>query len=331
MFELILTLATAAVIAFAIALAGSVAAKRIAWRWRMVALPGPDSRHVEPTAMLGGVAIAIAFLASLALCGKLTMWVAAITCALTAVGLVDDLLVLRPGQKLAAQVAAALGFIIAGPPLALVHLRWLNSVLVFLWLIGTTNAFNLIDGLDGLAGGVGALAGLAVAVTAMLHHNPALALCAVALSGALCGFLVFNFHPASIFMGDAGALPVGFLLGIFALEAGRLSTNSGLAAFVFPVLVMIVPILDTAIVSTTRLATGRPISKRGLDHTHHRLLSLGVADRNVTYVCWGVGLLGALCAVGSSIVPHAYLVVALPFVLMPPALVALFMMDLTFD
>jgi UDP-GlcNAc:undecaprenyl-phosphate/decaprenyl-phosphate GlcNAc-1-phosphate transferase len=136
---------------------------------------------------------------------------------------------------------------------------------------------------------------------------------------------------ASIFMGDAGALPVGFLLGIFALQAGSRSTNSRLTTFVFPALVMLVPLLDTAIVSATRMATGRPISRCGLDHSHHRLLSLGLSDRSVAMVCWAASLLAASCAVGASVVPHPYLVVALPFVLLPPAVVTLFMMDLTFD
>jgi UDP-GlcNAc:undecaprenyl-phosphate/decaprenyl-phosphate GlcNAc-1-phosphate transferase len=170
-----------------------------------------------------------------------------------------------------------------------------------------------------------------VAAAAILHHNTALAGGALALGGALCGFLIYNFHPASIFMGDAGALPVGFLLGVFALQAGGLSTNSRLTVLIFPFLVMLVPLLDTSIVSATRLAIGRPISRRGLDHSHHRLLSLGLPDRSVAIVCWAVALLAASCAVGASVAPHAYLVVSLPFVLLPPALIALFMMDLTFD
>ena len=132
-------------------------------------------------------------------------------------------------------------------------------------------------------------------------------------------------------MGDAGALPVGLLLGIFALQAGGLSPNPRLTGLVFPLLLMLVPILDTSIVTATRLATGRPISRRGLDHTHHRLLSLGLPDRSVALVCWAVALLAAACAVGATMLPQNYLVVTLPFVLLPSALVGLFMMDLTFD
>jgi UDP-GlcNAc:undecaprenyl-phosphate/decaprenyl-phosphate GlcNAc-1-phosphate transferase len=319
------------VMAFLLALAAVPLAKQLAGHYGVAAIPGSDSRHTQPVAVAGGVAIVGAFLAALTLSGNLPWWILLSTSALTAVGLVDDVRVLRPGQKLVAQVAVTLGVVIAGPRFVIVHNPWLDSALVFLWLVGTTNAFNLIDGLDGLAAGIGIVTTLAVAVTALLHGNPALAGYALALSGALCGFLVYNFHPASIFMGDAGALPLGFLLGVFALQAGSLSTNSRLTVFVFPVLVMLVPILDTLVVSATRVATGRPISRRGLDHSHHRLLSLGLPDRRVAAVCWTVALLAATCAVGASVMPHHYLIVTLPFVLLPPALVTLFMMDLTFD
>jgi UDP-GlcNAc:undecaprenyl-phosphate GlcNAc-1-phosphate transferase len=327
----IFSLVLAPVVAFLIALAAVAFAERLARRFGVMAIPGPDSRHTKPTAMLGGLAIASAFLGALALIGNLSWWILASTCALATLGLVDDVLVIRPGQKLAAQIAVTLGILIAGPPLLIVHIPWLGAAIVFLWLIGTSNAFNLIDGLDGLATGIGMVSTLAVAVTAILHNNMPLAGSALALGGALGGFLVYNFHPASIFMGDAGALPVGFLLGIFALQAGSISTNSRLTVFVFPLLVMLVPILDTSIVSATRLAIGRPISRRGLDHTHHRLLSLGLPDRSVAIVCWVVALLAASCAVAATMAPHAYLVLSLPFVLLPPALIALFMMDLTFD
>ena len=327
----IIGLVLAQVMAFLLALAAVPLAKRLAGHYGVAAIPGSDSRHTQPTALAGGVAIVGAFLAALALSGNLPWWILLSTSALTGVGLVDDVRVLRPGQKLAAQVAVTLGVVIAGPRFVIVHNLWLDSALVLLWLVGTTNAFNLIDGLDGLAAGIGIVTTLAMAVTALLHANPVLARWAMALSGALCGFLVYNFHPASIFMGDAGALPVGFLLGAFALQAGSLGTNSRLTVFIFPVLVMLVPILDTLVVSATRLATGRPISRRGLDHSHHRLLSLGLPDRSVAAVCWAGALAAATCAVGASVMPHHYLVVALPFVLLPPALVALFMMDLTFD
>jgi UDP-GlcNAc:undecaprenyl-phosphate/decaprenyl-phosphate GlcNAc-1-phosphate transferase len=319
------------VMAFLFAVAGVPLAKRLARRHSVMAIPGSNFRHQQPTALLGGVAIVGAFLAALALTANLPLWILISTSALMAVGVVDDILVLRPVQKLAGQIVVTLGVVLAGPRFVILNHPWLDSALVFVWLIGTTNAYNLIDGLDGLASGIGAVATVSVAATALLHHDLILAGWALALCGALFGFLVYNFPPASIFMGDAGALPVGLLLGVFVLQAGELSTNSRLTNFVFPFLVMLVPVLDTAVVSVTRLATGRPISRRNLDHIHHRLLSLGLRDRSVAVVCWAVALFAASCAVGASMVPRNYLVVALPFLLLPSALVGLFMMDLTFD
>lgn len=331
MYKAIFSLALVQVIAFLLAVAGVPVAKRLAQRHGVMAIPGESSRHRQPTALLGGVAIVSAFLGALAFTANLPLWILISACAMTAMGVVDDIMVLRPAQKLAGQIVVTLGVVLGGPRFVILNHLGLDSVLVIAWLIITTNAYNLIDGLDGLAGGIGAVTTVAVAATALLHHNLILAGWALALCGTLCGFLVYNFPPASIFMGDAGALPVGLLLGVFVLQAGELSTNSRLTNLVFPVLVMLVPILDTAIVSATRLATGRAISRRGLDHTHHRLLSLGLSDRTVVLVCTGVALLAACCAVGASVIPRSYLVVSLPFVLLPSALVALFMMDLTFD
>jgi UDP-GlcNAc:undecaprenyl-phosphate/decaprenyl-phosphate GlcNAc-1-phosphate transferase len=182
--------------AFLFALAVVPLVRRLARRCGVMAVPGPESRHAQPTAMLGGVAIVGALLGALALADNLPPWLLLATVVLTAVGLVDDVCALRPAQKLAAQIAVTLAVIWFGPRFALSHHAALDALLAFLWLVGTTNAFNLIDGLDGLAEGIGIVATLAVAVTAALYNNMALAGWAMALSGALCGFLVYNFHPA---------------------------------------------------------------------------------------------------------------------------------------
>lgn len=331
MHDPILNLVLLPAVAFLLAAGGTPLAKRLARRVGALATPVASSRQHQATPLLGGVAIMGAFLGALALTASLPWWILISAFTLMTLGMVDDIFALRPVQKLAGQIAVTLGIVFAGPRLALFNHPWLDSAVIFVWLIGTTNAFNLIDGLDGLASGIGVVTTLAVAATALLHHNLMLAGWALALTGALLGFLVYNFHPASIFMGDAGALPVGLLLGIFALQAGGGASNPRLTGLVFPLLLMLVPILDTSIVTATRLATGRPISRRGLDHTHHRLLSLGLPDRSVALVCWAVALLAAVCAVGATMLPQNYLVVTLPFVLLPSALVGLFMMDLTFD
>lgn len=218
MYHTIISLALLQSTAFLLATAGVPLAKRIARRHGVIAIPQADRQHQQPAALLGGVAIISAFLGALALTGNLPLWLLISGCALTAVGIVDDILVLPPAQKLAGQIVVTLGVMLAGPPFVILNYPWLESVLVFTWLIGTINAYNLIDGLDGPAGGIGVVTTLAVAATALLHHNMILAEWSLALCGALCGFLMYNFHPATIFMGEAGALPIGLLLGVFAYK-----------------------------------------------------------------------------------------------------------------
>src|ERR1700687_6234677 len=145
------------------------------------------------------------------------------------------------------------------------------------------------------------------------------------------GFLLFNFHPASIFMGDSGALPMGFLLGALSLQGAALQINSHLSSAVFPLLVMLVPLLDNTIVTVSRLATANPISPRALDHSHQRLLMLGLTVPRAVAVSWSMAAMGALLAAGQSLLPHCYLLSALPFVIAGIGGVGLFMVDLPFE
>ena len=198
-------------------------------------------------------------------------------------------------------------------------------------MVAVINAFNLIDGLDGLAAGVGIAATGAVGVVAWWFHDAGLACAALAAAAALGGFLFFNFYPGSIFMGDSGALPMGFMLGALVLRGAALQSNSHLSCAVFPVLVMLVPLLDTSIVTMSRLATGNPISRRGLDHSHHRLLMLGLTVPRAVAVSWMLAAAGALLAAGQTLLSHAYLLSALPFVIAGIGVIGLFMVDLTFE
>ncbi len=318
-------------IAFAIAAGSVVPVRRLARRFSVVANPVPDSRHSEPTPYFGGLSIIGATLVAIAVTTGLPLWMALSTLAMLAVGIVDDAVVLTPRQKLWANIVVGLGLVIGLPRFGLVPWPIVDAALALFWLLSTTNSFNLIDGLDGLASGVGIVAAAAIAALAILHHDLVLAGWSFALAGALAGFLLYNSHPASIFMGDGGALPVGLLLGVLSLRAGGLATNSRLTIYVFPVLAMLVPLLDTAIVTVTRMATGRGISKRGLDHSHHRLLSLGLSDRRAAYLCWIAEAVSASCAVVVGVIPHPWLISILPLMILAASTVGLFMMDLSFD
>ncbi len=325
-------LAICATTAFGLVIALTPATRALAARLNIGASPCEESGHTEPTPVLGGVAIVVAVLAALGLAGELPWWMLAGMLALLAVGALDDMVALTPSRKLLAQLAVVTFFLWAGPALPEVTRSPLvNLGLAGFFMVAVINAFNLVDGLDGLAAGVGIAAMGAVGVVAWWSRDAALASAALAAGAALVGFLLFNFYPASIFMGDSGALPMGFLLGALALQGAALQRNSHLSSAVFPVLVMLVPLLDTAIVTMSRLATGNPISRRGLDHSHHRLLMLGLTVPRAVAVSWTLAAAGALLAAGESLLSHAYLLSALPFVIAGIGVVGLFMVDLTFE
>ncbi|HUA32232.1 MAG TPA: hypothetical protein VMA09_01400 [Candidatus Binataceae bacterium] len=290
-------------------------------------MAAPDER----VAVFGGVAIVGAILLSLGVFGALPRWLGLSVAALWMIGVVDDAHELRPYQKLLGQIVVAAGVALALPRFHFTPWFAADLALEIFWLVGTSNAFNLIDGIDGLSSGTGIVAALAMAATGLLHHNIALTLEGLAVAGGLAGFLWFNFPPASIFMGDSGALAVGMLLGAMALQGGALATNSRVTKYAFPILVMLMPLLDTLIVSVSRFATQNPISRRGVDHSHHRLIALGLSDRATDAVCWSVALFGAVMALVAVLLPHVYLVTMLPLIAVAVAMLAVFMIDLTFE
>jgi UDP-GlcNAc:undecaprenyl-phosphate/decaprenyl-phosphate GlcNAc-1-phosphate transferase len=327
----IVTMVALPLIAFAVATLSMPLAKWAALRYGIVSVPYTEATHQQRKPLMGGAAIVLAILLALAIGHVLPLWMLGGTAALFAVGLVDDATVLRPRRKLLLQIVVVLFVLATGPTMRLAPWPLVNAALTGFFLLSTINAFNLIDGLDGLAAGVGII--VAAGVTAIsLRHGDAVGACqSLVIAGALAGFLIYNLHPASIFMGDGGALPLGLLLGAMALHAGNLAGNSRLPRYVVPILIMLVPLLDTAIVSVSRMATGTPVSRRGLDHSHHRLLSLGLTDKRAVAVAWGLAALAAACAVTLTRLSHAYLLAALPFIISGFGVVGMFMIDLTFD
>jgi UDP-GlcNAc:undecaprenyl-phosphate GlcNAc-1-phosphate transferase len=319
-------------VAFAVAVATLPVAIVVGRGLGFTASPAVKTAAAAQTTEFGGAPIVGAILAALAITHSLPLWILAGAGALLVVGIIDDAFEMRPYQKFLCQVAIcvwAAGF--ALPPYSLSPWHALDFAVVVVWLLATTNAFNLIDGLDCLAAGIGIIAAIAIAATGIMHHAPQVWMPSLAVAGSLGAFMFFNFPPASIIMGDAGALPLGYMLGALALAGGELATNSRLTKYVFPVMVMIVPLLDTGIVSVTRIATGGWISRHGTDHSHHRLLSLGLTDRAAVAVCCAVAAVGALCGFAANVLTHENVIVALPFLILATAVLALFMMDLTFE
>lgn len=324
-------LAGAAVAAFLLVVISIPVMKLVADHYGVVSSTHSETSTRLRIPLLGGVAIILAILIPLSMIGAMPIWMGVPTVGLLIIGVIDDGVVLRPLQKFVLQVIVVAIVVIAAPRFALTPWRLLNMMLAGFFLLSTVNAFNLIDGLDGLAGGVGIVAALAAAGVAVVRGDLQAVAQALAIAGALAGFLVYNFHPASIFMGDGGALPLGLLLGIMALRAGSLSGPSRLAHYVVPILIMLVPLLDTMIVSVSRVATGTPVSCRGLDHSHHRLLALGLSHKGAVALCWGLALVAGSCAVLIALISGPYLVATLPLMAAIFGLVGLFMVDLTFD
>ncbi|MGD0076024.1 MAG: hypothetical protein ABSD31_17025 [Candidatus Binataceae bacterium] len=322
---------TTALVAFVISAAGVPLMKRLALRYEVVSKPSDDRWHREPTPLLGGVAVIAGFIIAILFFGHVEKWLVVGAVALLVVGAIDDTLVLSARAKLISQLLVV-GLIMRKAPIFNI-LPWppLNLLLTIFWFVLTINAVNLIDGLDGLAGGLGIASSLTVAVLAALHGQTMVLGWALALSGALAGFLLYNYKPASIFMGDAGALPVGFILGGLSIEASLLITNSRLAATAVPLLVVLVPVTDTLVVTIGRLAAGNSISRRGLDHFHHRLGKLGLSDRRVMQLMCALELGAGACAVILSVMRHFYIVATLSAGLLFFALIGLFLIDLNLD
>lgn len=295
-----LQLAISILSAFAISLVFVPICRAMAHRLGFVAKPRADRWHGRPTALLGGVAIAATVLmlhaafVGVAVAPVLLVGVA----AMFAIGLVDDLVSLKPATKLVFEIAVASWFVFFGYRLGWVTSLTLDTLLTVLWIVGLTNAFNLLDNMDGLCAGLCLVAG--GSVLAALHLNgiqgPESTHLALLL-GATAGFLVFNFHPASIFMGDSGSLFIGLNLAVLTLNSpGSADAPSSLLSIMAaPAFFLMVPILDTTLVTVSRVRSGRSVAQGGRDHSSHRLVAIGLSERAAVMVLWALsGLGGAL-------------------------------------
>ena len=288
--------------------------RQMARRYGMLAYPRGDRWHDRPTALMGGIAIAAAFLLGLTLFLPADLAVRRLVAGgllLFLVGLIDDLVQIKPYIKLAAQLVASSGLVFSGLVLTWTQIPLLDSGITLLWLIGITNAINMLDNMDGLAAGTTLIATVGLAVTFALHGQSDEMLVALVLAGALVGFLVFNFQPASIFMGDCGSLFLGFTIAGIALWSNATETKNLLVVFTTPVLILLLPIFDTTIVTIGRYLHGRSVAQGGKDHTSHRLVALGMSDRQAVLLLYGVA---AAAAAGSLLLQQMQLQTGLAIV-----------------
>ena len=282
-------------------------------------LDRPDDfrrRHERPIPRLGGVAVFISVLivngvgtlvADRAHLLVLLPFVASIAIGATILfvtGLVDDLVGVRPLAKILAQSAAAIivwygGFrieVVMLSPSTEIAIGMLSLPITVLWVVGLSNAFNLVDGADGLAGGVAVVALISTAASAVIVHDSTVVWCSLALLGAMLGFLRFNAPPARIFLGDSGSLVVGFLLAVLTVK-GATRRDGSLYALA-PIFALSYPLLDTGISMMRRWLRGEPLSRADGRHIHHQLRALGMGPRqSVLLIC---GLSAVIAALGLS-------------------------------
>jgi UDP-GlcNAc:undecaprenyl-phosphate GlcNAc-1-phosphate transferase len=311
--------------ALAAAAAATPLVRAAARRFGAVAAPRNDRWHRKPTAMMGGVAIFIAVMAVVpAMVHQQRQgWVVlAASTLLFVVGLVDDFLKIKPYQKLIGQLAGAAAVIYFGLVLPWTNSAPMNIMITFVWLIGITNAVNMLDNMDGLSAGIAAIAATFLGINFALNGQFSEALMLAGFAGALLGFLIYNRSPASIFMGDCGSMFIGFFLAATALMSGSGGgrSRSVVAVLAVPVLVLFVPIFDTTFVTVMRKMAGRAASQGGRDHTSHRLVALGLSEKHAVWMLYtlavSAGLLALVArhaAIDVSIVVIAAFIIVLTF------------------
>ena len=286
-------------VSFVSALLLTYLVRAAARRYGFVAKPKADRWHKKPTAMMGGAAIFLTTVLVYILFVPHTSesWVVlGASSFLFLVGLLDDILNIKPYQKLVGQLIGATIIIGFNLTLPWTGYEIVDIWITVIWLIGITNAINLLDNMDGLAAGISVVAAISLAIGFGTSGQTEELLFVTAFIGALLGFLVFNFNPASIFMGDCGSMFVGFLLASSVLMnqvGGR--SRGVLTILAVPALILFVPIFDTTFVTILRKLWGRKASQGGRDHTSHRLVALGLSERNAVLMLCGFAILaGAL-------------------------------------
>ena len=292
---------TTILLIFAGALVLAIGATPVA-RWlapRVGVVDQPDARkvHTRPMPRLGGAAIVLAFILALLVFENRYNFqqLASVLIGASLVsflGIWDDRWGLRPTLKLIGQILGALILVATDVHTELFgNWHWADAALTVFWIVGITNAFNLLDNMDGLSGGVGAVAAAFFTLLAAMSRPPQVLVGALsaALFGGCLGFLVYNFNPATIFMGDAGAMFIGYLLAAVGIKL-RFPGNVTFVTWMIPVLVLGVPIFDTTLVFISRLRRGlNPLTTPGKDHTSHRLVKLGFTQREVVLILYLTG------------------------------------------
>ncbi len=295
------------VCAFLLAFLSTPFVKKLAKKIGAIDIPKDKRRmHTDSVPLIGGLAIFLGFLVSTVLFAEIDIKIIAILSGaliMVVLGVFDDKYALGAKFKLMIQIIAAAIPVIAGVRIERIILPflksggiefgWLAYPITILWIVALTNAVNLIDGLDGLAAGVSAIASFSMFLIALMQGNYVIAVMSAALVGACCGFLPYNFSPASIFMGDTGSTFLGFVmaslsvLGLFKIHA--------IISFAVPFIAFGIPIFDTSFAIFRRIKEHRPIMSPDRGHLHHRLVDMGFSHKQAVLIIYAICIvLGAV-------------------------------------
>ncbi len=285
-------------------------ARIVSIRLGKVSPPRADRWHSKPTPLLGGVAIYVSFMATIFAYALITRswqeipWGLLLGSSIMfALGLYDDFKPLTPPAKLIGQIVAVMVVIYLGYTSSFFTPRLGDSLvaqipnvlLTIIWLVGISNAINLLDNMDGLAGGISFIAVGLMSVLFWQAGNTGLLAISLGLAGSTLAFLFYNFPPAKIFMGDSGSMLLGFTLAVLAIARQPQASNL-FAIMGVPTLLLLLPILDTTLVTLTRLLRGQSPAQGGRDHTSHRLIAFGLSERQAVLTLFAVALLSGIAA-----------------------------------
>ena len=280
--------------------------KQIGYRLDAFAQMNERTVHHGKIVRIGGVAIYLAFIITMALYVKTDMAMNGILIGSTIMfigGLVDDLVNLKPLYKFSFQVVAAIVLIASGVTLDVIRLPLgitinmgvVSFIVTFFWITGITNAVNLIDGLDGLAAGVSTISCVSLVIIALVYSNPGVAILTSALAGGCIGFLPYNRPPAKIFMGDTGSTLLGYVMAVASIQG--LFKFYAIISFVIPFFMLGVPIFDTCFAVIRRLRNGESPFKADREHVHYRLMDMGFSKKQTVAVLYGISAILGLTAV----------------------------------
>ncbi len=296
--------------ALVLAIGGTPLVRRVALHLGVIDQPSARKMHLDPIPLLGGVAIYVAFIVAVVLFGgrfRINELVSILVGAslVSFLGVWDDRRGLSPLLKLLGQFLAASILVFTGVRVGTFAWEPLNIAVTLVWVVTITNAMNLLDNMDGLSGGIGATAAIFFLLLAVMNDQILVGALSAALVGACLGFLVYNFNPARIFMGDAGSLFLGFVLAATAIKL-RFPGQMQIVTWMVPVLILGVPLFDTGLVIVSRLRRGyNPLTTPGKDHISHRLVATGYTTREAVLICYliasGLGVLAVFVTQASLV------------------------------